>query len=100
MPLESMTPRYRDEAPTFRRPPQDGINALALAPVLGAPVLSVPIAEIPYQSRITHREEMLPLVLAIMSPPGTDLALMDEVLKVMKRSDMPTIVKTGRSMFK
>lgn len=30
---------------------------------------------------------------------GTDLALMDEVLKVMKKSTMPTVVKTGRSMF-
>jgi len=60
MPLESMAPRYRDQPPTyvnhsnlsennfyklsfrFRRPPQDGINALALAPVMKSPVLAVP----------------------------------------------------------
>ncbi|KAI1127063.1 amidase signature domain-containing protein [Nemania abortiva] len=100
MPLESMTPRYRDEVPTFRRPPQDGITALTLAPTMSAPVLSVPIAEIPYHSHITDREEMLPFVVAIMGLAGTDIGLMDEVLKVMKESDMPTVVKTGRSMFK
>ncbi|KAI1425310.1 amidase signature domain-containing protein [Xylaria sp. FL1777] len=100
MPLESMAPRYRDELPTFRRPPQDGIDALALGPVMNAPVLTVPIAELPYHSRITDQEEMLPFALAVMSPAGTDLALMDEVLKVLKRSGMPTIVKTGTSMFK
>ncbi|CCC14296.1 unnamed protein product [Sordaria macrospora k-hell] len=42
MPLESMGPRYRDEVPTFRRPPQGGINALGLAPVMRSPVLAVP----------------------------------------------------------
>ncbi|KAJ4308101.1 hypothetical protein N0V84_012296 [Fusarium piperis] len=42
LPLETMTPRYRDEPPTFKRPPQDGINALSLAPVLHSPILAVP----------------------------------------------------------
>jgi hypothetical protein len=61
LPLENMSPRYRDEIPkwvlglindawfpmlmldvSFKRPPQGGINALALAPVLKAPVLAVP----------------------------------------------------------
>ncbi|KAI1198239.1 amidase signature domain-containing protein [Nemania serpens] len=118
MPLESMTPRYRDEAPNFPRPPQQGVNALALAPVLKAPVVSIPakkpslmthmaafadvskiVAELPYHSRITDREEMLPLGLAVMSPEGTDLALMDAMLRVMIKSGVPTVVKTGRSMF-
>ncbi|KAI0396029.1 amidase signature domain-containing protein [Xylariaceae sp. FL0594] len=99
MPLESMTTRYRDEVPDFRRPPQDGVNALAIAPVLNAPLLSVPIAELPYHSRITDKEETLPLVVALMSPKGTDLTLMDEVLKVLERWNMPTAVKTGSSMY-
>ncbi|KAI1117723.1 amidase signature domain-containing protein [Nemania sp. NC0429] len=99
MPLESMTARYRDETPKFPRPPQPGVNALALAPVMKAPVISIPVAELPYHSRITNRQEMLPLVLAVMGPEGTDLALMDAMLRVMRDSGMPTVVKTGRSMF-
>ncbi|PKK51768.1 hypothetical protein CI102_3128 [Trichoderma harzianum] len=42
MPLEDAKPRYRDDVPDFRRPPQDGINALALGPVMKSPVLAVP----------------------------------------------------------
>ncbi|KAJ8105970.1 hypothetical protein ONZ43_g7220 [Nemania bipapillata] len=99
MPLESMSPRYRDEVPSFKRPPQDGIGALTLGPVMDSPVLAVPVAEIPYHSRITDRDEALPFVLAIMGPKGSDLALMDAMLKVLEKSDMPTVVKTGRSMF-
>ncbi|KAI0115657.1 amidase signature domain-containing protein [Nemania sp. FL0031] len=99
MPLESMAPRYRNEAPNFPRPPQAGINAFTLGPVMKAPVLSIPIDEIPYHSRITDREEMLPFAVAVMSPAGTDIALMDEMFNVMKEAGMPTSVKPGRSMF-
>ncbi|OKL58530.1 hypothetical protein UA08_06367 [Talaromyces atroroseus] len=69
LPIESMTPRYRDQPPAFKRPPQDGINTLALAPVLKSPVLAVPIAQIPYHSKVTGCEEMLPFAVALMSPP-------------------------------
>ncbi|KAJ5623416.1 amidase signature enzyme [Penicillium lividum] len=99
LPLENMSPRYRDEVPNFKRPPQDGINALALAPVLKAPVLAVPISEIPYESRITEITENLPFAVAIMSPPGTDLMLMETIYDVLKSTGRPTVVKTGKKMF-
>ncbi|MCJ1251052.1 hypothetical protein MMC30_008283 [Trapelia coarctata] len=95
MPLESLTPRYRDEVPSFERPPP-GINTLALAAVLNAPAVTSPIAEIPFHSRITEREEKLPFAVAIM---GTDLALMDTICDVLKAVGLPTTVKTGRRMF-
>ncbi|KAJ5718895.1 uncharacterized protein N7483_009977 [Penicillium malachiteum] len=98
LPLESMCPRYRDEAPSFERPPQQGINTLALAPVLKAPALAVPIAEISYKSRISQITERLPFAVCIVSPPGTDLVLLDCVRDVLIASGRPTVVKTGQSM--
>ncbi|KAK4197147.1 amidase signature domain-containing protein [Triangularia verruculosa] len=93
MPLESMRPRYRDEAPDFKRPPQPGVNPLGIAAVLECPVLSVPVSEIAYHSRITDQEEQLPFVVAVMSKQGKFL------LQVLKHGGMPTTVQTGRSMF-
>ncbi|QKX64225.1 uncharacterized protein TRUGW13939_11398 [Talaromyces rugulosus] len=68
--IESMTPRHRDYAPAFKRPPQHGINTLALAAVLKSPAFTVPIIQIPYHSNVTGREEMLPFSVALMSSPG------------------------------
>ncbi|RKK89170.1 hypothetical protein BFJ68_g16775 [Fusarium oxysporum] len=99
LPLETMAPRYRDEPPKFKRPPQDGINALCLAPVLHSPVLAFPIGEIPYHSRVTEREEKLPFAVAVMGVPGTDLTLMDTVRKVLKKAGLPTSVMTGKTMW-
>ncbi|KAK3946710.1 amidase signature domain-containing protein [Pseudoneurospora amorphoporcata] len=99
MPLESMGPRYRDEVPTFRRPPQDGINALGLASVMKSPVLAVPIDEISYNSRVSSREEKLPFMIAIMARQGYDLALMDETRKVLEKTGKPTVLRTGRRMY-
>ncbi|KAK3328636.1 amidase signature domain-containing protein [Cercophora scortea] len=99
MPLESMTPRYRDESPTFKRPPQEGVNALALGPVMRSPVLAVPIAEIPYHSRITEMTEKLPFAVAIMGRPGSDLKLLESMHTVWKKAGLATTVKTGKAMF-
>ncbi|KAK3392428.1 hypothetical protein B0T20DRAFT_488133 [Sordaria brevicollis] len=99
MPLEAMGPRYRDEVPTFRRPPQDGINALGLGPVMKSPVLAVPIDEISYKSRVSNQEEKLPFVIALMARQGYDIALMETTKRVLEKANKPTVVKTGRRMY-
>ncbi|KAF3480209.1 uncharacterized protein GIQ15_05556 [Arthroderma uncinatum] len=99
LPLESMSPRYRDEPPTFKRPPQDGINTLAFGPVMKSPVLAVPIGEIPYESVVTKNKEKLPFVIAVMAPPGTDLLLMDSVRSTLESAGRPSTVRTGTTMF-
>ncbi|KAL7917263.1 amidase signature enzyme [Trichoderma austrokoningii] len=99
IPIESTGPRYRDEFPEFQRPPQDGINALALGPVTQSPVLAIPIAEIPYQSRVSGREEKLPFAVALMGTPGSDLQLIDTSIQILLRLDIPTVVQTGRNMY-
>ncbi|KAM0455117.1 hypothetical protein ACHAPV_008008 [Trichoderma viride] len=99
MPIEDAKPRYRDEFPEFKRPPQAGINALALGPVTKSPVLAIPIAEIPYLSRVSGREEKLPFAVALMGTPGSDLQLIDTAIHIMSQLNLPTVVQTGRSMY-
>ncbi|KAK5096304.1 hypothetical protein LTR70_003057 [Exophiala xenobiotica] len=99
LPIEDMKPRYRDQQPDFRRPPQDGISYLGLAPVLKAPLLTVPIDEISYESTITGKTERLPFAVAVMGTPGTDLSLMDNILKVLEHAGISATVKTGKSIY-
>ena len=79
----------------FPRPPQGGINALALGPVMKSPVLAVPskqdphlrmtgilkslvtdkvraspVDEISFKSRVSSREEKLPFAIALMARQG------------------------------
>ncbi|KAF2020416.1 amidase signature enzyme [Aaosphaeria arxii CBS 175.79] len=102
MPQESMRVRYRDDTPSFERPPP-GVNCLALAAVLEAPALTIPttcaVAEIPYTSRISGRDEMLPFAVTVMGNAGTDLALLDTALKILEAAGLPTTLKTGTRMF-
>ncbi|KAL6895047.1 amidase signature domain-containing protein [Trichoderma evansii] len=99
LPIETAEPRYRDEFPKFQRPPQGGINALALGPVTKSPVLAIPITEIPYHSRVSNREEKLPFAVALMGTPGSDLQLFDTAIQIMSQLNIPTTVQTGRSMY-
>ncbi|KKP06858.1 glutamyl-tRNA(Gln) amidotransferase [Trichoderma harzianum] len=89
----------KDDRPNPRRPHQSGINALTLGPVMEAPVLAVPICQTSYKSRVNQLEELSPFAVALMGPPGTDIRLIRKVMKVMKSLEMPTKVKTGRSMY-
>ncbi|KAL7795616.1 amidase signature domain-containing protein [Trichoderma afarasin] len=90
--------RPKDDGPNSRRPHQSGINALTLGPVMEAPVLAVPIAQTSYKSRVNQEEEFSPFAVALMGPPGTDISLIRKVMTVMKSLEIPTKVKTGRSM--
>ncbi|KAH8122242.1 amidase signature enzyme [Trichoderma asperelloides] len=99
LPIETAGPRYRDEFPEFQRPPQRGVNALAIGPVTKSPVLAIPIAEIPYHSRVSGREEKLPFAVALMGTPGSDLQLIDTAIQILSHLNLPTVVQTGRSMY-
>ncbi|KAF1954922.1 amidase signature enzyme [Byssothecium circinans] len=98
-PQENMRPRYRDQPPTFQRPPQKGISCLALPAVLKGPALAVPIAQIPYHSSVTERVEYLPFVITLVSPQGTDLLLLKTAQEILEGANRPTTVNTGRKMW-
>lgn len=51
-------------------------STYSLSYLSGCPDATVPVGEVSYHSRITDREEMLPISLSVLSPPGTDLELL------------------------
>ena len=89
LPIENISPRYRDEPPAYAsfkyikknfnansvicRPfiAPTGVTTLMLSPILEAPELVVPIGEIPYQSKVSGTEEHLPVGIGLMALPGT-----------------------------
>ncbi|KIX10283.1 uncharacterized protein Z518_01365 [Rhinocladiella mackenziei CBS 650.93] len=79
LPIENMSPRYRDEATTNFDPV--GVPMLFLSPILGGPELVVPAGQVPYLTR------------------GTDLKLLDVAANCLEQSARPTEVAVGKTMF-
>lgn len=98
LPIENISPRYRDDATTNFNP--IGVPMLFLSPILGGPELVVPSGQVPYQSKVSGRKELLPVGISLLAAPGTDLELMDTVTEFLKQSARPIEVMTGRAMFK
>lgn len=97
LPIENMSPRYRDEARTSFNPV--GVPMLFLSPITGGPEFVVPAGQVPYHSKASGTEELLPVAISVMSSPGTDLKLVDTVKHCLEKSDRPTQVAVGRTMF-
>lgn len=57
------------------------------------------VGEVPYQSRISGNEEVLPVAASLMGAPGTNQKLLQVALKCLQDSGRPTKVDTGVSMF-
>ena len=118
--LDSATAKYRDEYPGKVRPFVHGLRASYLAPILGAPELAVPsklpytsedvngmsrnteypaVSQIEYQSRITNKQEQLPVVISLLGSPGKDMGLIEWTLDALSKSGRPSQVKTGKTAF-
>ncbi|KAL6412673.1 amidase [Ilyonectria robusta] len=68
-PISDEEPKYRDD---YKQGPWMGGNGFHrnfVSPLTGCPEVVVPIGQIPYQSRVTKRQEFLPIVVAILGPP-------------------------------
>jgi Asp-tRNA(Asn)/Glu-tRNA(Gln) amidotransferase A subunit family amidase len=98
-PLGDLSPCYRDEWPTPSSGGQQMWEPLLMAPILGAPEIVVPAGEMKYQSRISGRDEFLPVCVAMMGLPGTDQDLLDLARSILERSGRSTKVSVGRRMF-
>ena len=57
------------------------------------------VSQISYQTRITRREEKLPMVISLMGAPGTDMGLIRWTLDALRESGRMTKVKTGKVAF-
>ncbi|OJJ41890.1 hypothetical protein ASPWEDRAFT_292279 [Aspergillus wentii DTO 134E9] len=99
LPISEVAPNYRDVYPGVPKEPSTGLRTTYLSPALGAPELAIPIGQLPYQSRITRKTESLPVLAALMSPPGSDLDLVRIALEYLEKIPLPTKVHTGKLMF-
>lgn len=98
LPISNVEPNYRDElSPSPEE--QSALDQLFLSPILGAPDISVPIGEVPFMSKITQREEFLPVLLNVVGAPGKDIGLLHAIQEVLKSSERPMSVLTGKRMF-
>ena len=73
-------------------------STYSLSYLSGCPDATVPVGEVSYRSRITDREEMLPISLSVLSPPGTDQELL-ALLTELEQYGIVTPVAAGASMY-
>jgi hypothetical protein len=69
LPIETSTPNYRDSPP----PPfslLSGFSPLYLSPIAGTPEVTLPVGKITYRSRISGKEEPMPISVSIVSELG------------------------------
>jgi hypothetical protein len=57
------------------------------------------VSEIKYNSRITGKEEKLPIVVGLMGEPSTDMELLEWTVNAMRASGRAIKVKTGKAAF-
>ncbi|KAK3935820.1 amidase signature domain-containing protein [Diplogelasinospora grovesii] len=98
LPITSQEVDYKEDPPAPPTAPS-AFDGIWLAPVMGAPEISVPIGEMKYHSRLSQRDEYLPIVVSVLGKPGSDMALINAMKTVLQKSGRPCEVKTGRRMF-
>ena len=90
--------------PDYREDPDAGalffntFSIYSLSYLSGSPDCTIPIGELSSQSRITESEMLLPFSLSILSPPGTDLALL-ALLTRLEAQGILKPVSTGISIY-
>lgn len=98
LPIGNVQPNYRDE-PSPSPEEQSATDELFLPPILGAPDVVVPVGEWEYESRVTGKNEYLPVMVDVMGAPGKDYELLEAVEMVMRRSGRVMEVAAGERMF-
>jgi hypothetical protein len=100
-PMGAGTEDYRDVYPTS--PPSPifgaGLPGNQMAVMAALPDCTVPIGERTYLSRVTVRNETLPVTIGIIAAAGCDMMLMDLVVDLADEGIIKGEVKTGSSMY-
>ncbi|KAI6841188.1 amidase signature enzyme [Hortaea werneckii] len=89
------TPNYRD---TYLDPPTQpplGFSNWAIAGYAAGGEIVVPVGEVPYQSRITHQTEYLPVSVSLLVAHGCDLVLAN-LVRDLERNGILKASATGR----
>lgn len=99
-PMGPGIPDYRD---TYTSPPSAifgaGLPGTQMAVMAALPDYTVPIGERTYFSRVTERNETLPVTIGIVAAEGCDGMLMDLVAEIAERGVIQGEVRTGVSMY-
>lgn len=98
LPISPVEPHYRDEV-TQSPGSQVATDELFLSPILRSPDVFIPIGEIPYNSRITEKEEYLPVGVNVVGTPGSDFWLLNTMKALLEKSGRPAVVQTGSRIF-
>jgi Asp-tRNA(Asn)/Glu-tRNA(Gln) amidotransferase A subunit family amidase len=100
-PMGAGTEDYRDTYPSS--PPNaifgSGLPGNQMSVMAALPDYTVPIGERTYYSRVTERNETLPVSIGIVAAQGCDQMLMDLVADLADEGIVPGEVKTGTSMY-
>ncbi|KUL81909.1 hypothetical protein ZTR_10739 [Talaromyces verruculosus] len=97
--IDSIKPRYGDEYPGNNNPEVPGLRPMCLAAMLRAPELAIPISQMAYKSRITGKDETIPIVISLMGTTGSDSQLLTWTIGSWQKAKFPTRVKTGKVAF-
>jgi len=99
-PMGAGTEDYRDIYPAAPNPIFGaGLPGNQMAVMAALPDYTVPIGERTYFSRVTERNETLPVTIGIVAAAGCDHMLMDLVADLADEGIITAEVKTGRSMY-
>ncbi|KAF2824439.1 hypothetical protein CC86DRAFT_447281 [Ophiobolus disseminans] len=99
-PMGAGTEDYRDILPAAPNPIFGaGLPGNQMAVMAALPDYTVPIGERTYFSRVTERNETLPVTIGIVAAVGCDHMLMDLVADLADEGIITRRVKTGRSMY-
>lgn len=60
---------------------------------------STTVSQLSYESRITNKEEKIPLVVSLMGAPHSDMELIQWAIESLKGSGRATKVLTGKTAF-
>ncbi|KAI9841235.1 MAG: hypothetical protein M1837_000900 [Sclerophora amabilis] len=91
------TPNYRDTL-VKSNITWDKFSIQSFGYLCGCPDYTIPVGEVPYMSRITEKEEFLPVSLSMTSKPAHDLILF-KILKDLDSEGILQAVGTGPRMF-
>ncbi|KAL8731036.1 MAG: hypothetical protein Q9166_003687 [cf. Caloplaca sp. 2 TL-2023] len=88
LPIENLTPRYRDEARSRFDP--IGVPMLFLSPIIRGPEFTIPIGQVPFESRVSGRTEHLPVAVSLLAAPGRDIELISQIEACLHEAGRPT----------
>ncbi len=60
---------------------------------------SITVSQLSYTSRITNKEEKIPLVVSLMGAPNSDMELIQWTIEALRGSGRTTKVLTGKMAF-